>query len=67
MDDFEPQSAQARAHQAYIDAVDALEDARDSGDERAIRRATAEASAAKKEWHRLVQLAEQALKKRSGD
>ncbi len=67
MDDFEPQSAQARAHQDYIDATDALEEAKESGDAALIRRAERHAHAAKREWHRLVQLAEQALHKRSGN
>lgn len=65
MDDFEPQSAQARAHQDYIDAADALEEAKESGDAASIRRAERKAQSAKREWHRLVQLAERAAHKRS--
>ncbi len=65
MDEFEPQAEQARAHQSYIDAMDALREARESEDEAAIRRTSAEAAAAKREWHRLVRLAESAHDKRS--
>jgi len=65
MDDFEPQSAQGEAHQAYVDAVDAFREAEESGDDHAVRRASAEADRAKRDWHRLVRLAEDALRKRS--
>jgi hypothetical protein len=65
MNEFEPQSAQGVAHQVYIDALDNLSDARESGDDHAVRWASAEAERTKREWHRLVRLAEEALRKRS--
>ncbi|MGI9584253.1 MAG: hypothetical protein ACR2N7_01530 [Acidimicrobiia bacterium] len=65
MEGFEPQAAQAQAHQNYIDAVDAFREAQDSGDDSAIRRASARAAATKTEWHRLVRLAGDAQRKRS--
>jgi hypothetical protein len=65
MNEFEPQSAQGVAHQVYVDALDNLGDARESGDDHAVRWASAEAERTKREWHRLVRLAEEALRKRS--
>ena len=65
MNEFEPQSAQGVAHQVYIDALNNLSDARESGDDHAVRRASAEAERTKREWHRLVRLADEALRKRS--
>ena len=64
VNDFEPMAAQALAHQNYIDAVDLLREARASGDDAEIRRASSEEARAKKEWHRLVQLAEATDRKR---
>jgi hypothetical protein len=65
MNEFEPQSAQGVAHHAYIDALNNLSDAKESGDDHAVRWASAEAERTKREWHRLVRLAEEALRKRN--
>ena len=65
MNEFEPRSAQGVAHQVYIDVLDNLSDARESGDDHAVRRASAEAERTKREWHRLVRLADEAWRKRS--
>ena len=64
VDDFEPMAAQARTHQEYLDAVDLLREAKASGNDAEIRRASSVEARAKVEWHRLVQLAEEADRKR---
>jgi hypothetical protein len=66
MRDFEPQAAQVEAHQAYLDALDLLQEAEDAADRGAIRLAEAAVERTKREWHRLVRLAEGASRQRSG-
>lgn len=66
MVEFEPQAAQIEAHQAYLAALDRLDEAEESGDRGEIRKAQADVERTKREWHRLVRLAESVFRQRSG-
>jgi ribosomal protein L11 methylase PrmA len=65
MSDFDPQAAEVAAHQAHLNALDRLDEAEESGDRAAIRSAQSEVERTKREWHRLVRMAESAQRKRS--
>lgn len=62
MSPTDPQAAQVAAHQHYLDALDRLDEAEESGDRSRIRKAKDEVERAKKEWHR--RLAEGPQRKR---
>ena len=57
-------SAQGQAHQDSLDAVDALQKAQESAADSEIRRASSLPTRAKREWHRLVRLAQAADRSR---
>lgn len=61
---FDPQAAQAAAHQAYLDALDRLDEAEEDGDKAMVRKARSEVERSKREWHQLLRLEEGAARKR---
>jgi hypothetical protein len=62
MTDTGSQAARSAAHQQYLDALDRLDEAEESGDRSRIRKAQTDVDRAKKEWHR--RLAEGPQRKR---
>jgi hypothetical protein len=64
MSDDDLRAAATRAEQAYLDALERLDEAEEDGDEREVRRASADVERAKREWHRLERVAEDEHRRR---
>ena len=63
MSDTDLQATRAAAHQQYLDALDRLDEAEETGDRGRIRKAQSDVERLKKEWHR--RLAEGPPRKRT--